>query len=108
MLPQIKQGCRCGLECAVMECSITLIASLCLQTPTDTLAEGFTSTSEIVQIFGDLPQLIQLWMRDNLSSEDVDKGTFQNLSSVVYSASRIRCNLPVNGTVQGVVCDWEF
>ena len=91
-----------------MECSIGSIADLCLGTPTDTLAEGFTSTSAIVELQGEFTEVIQCWMRENLSSRDIESGTFHSLAAVVMEASRIQCTLPENDVVEGIVCDWVF
>ena len=89
-----------------MPCSISSIVTLCLGAPTDTLSEGFASTSEIVQIDLLDPGLFQSWMRQNLSSQDIESGVFDSLAALVYTVARIRCS--ISNTTGQIECSLAF
>ena len=89
-----------------MSCNISSIADLCLQAPTDALAEGFNSSSSdivIIQTQRLVPN-IQQWLRQNLNNEDIDSGVFDSLSSMLLQVGQIQCTIPQNSTIQQLKC----
>ena len=65
--------------------------------------EIFTSLPIIIPSQEDrenLPNLIETWMRQNLSNEHLYNGVFDALASAVYTVEgSIQCSVPLNSTV---------
>ena len=75
-----------------MDCSTGSIASLCLQAPAHSLAQGFAATSDRPVIdSAQQPQLIQSWIRENMSGSDVDSRLLDNLKRVVLEVGFLKC-----------------
>ena len=92
-----------------MSCNISSIADLCLQAPTDILAEGFNSTSNEIVVIPTrrLVPSIQQWLRQNLNSEDIDSGVFDSLSSLLLDVARVECTIPQNSTIEELMCHFS-
>ena len=87
-----------------MSCSISSISTLCLEAfSTDDLPSLSRRISS-----RRLPGLMQMWMRNNISDRDLENGVFDRLSSVLFSATTIRCSVPECPSVEYIVCDYDF
>ena len=105
-LLQVRSSCRgcqrCPSQCEAcseMDCSISSIAKLCLQAPPESIAQGFSTASQIeILPPGNEASSIECWLRENLTRRDIENGLFHSLVPVLRAVHDIICTIPPGST----------
>lgn len=110
-LLQVKIRCTDEQECSTMSCKINSIAIICLGMPIkmELLTAMYYTYS--VSLSAQLEKLIECWMKQNLSNENLNDGIFDSLAYVIEVTIPVECTLPhLNSTVDEIDCNktWNF